>query len=245
MLYIIYGTNIDKVRTQAKALVTRLQAKKPDASLFIMTDETWNTERVREYAGSQGLFEQKYIVYLDGVTARKEIKAELVDLLDEIKSSTNIFVLRAHDVDKVTLKKFEKFAEKIEEHSFAVGAAGTLAAGKCKPEFNIFSLGEALGRRDKKQLWTLYQKARASGLEPEQIHGTLWWQMKSICLAAQTVSASESGLNPFVHSKAKAYASNFTEDELTTSARTLIAVYHDARRGAGELEMLLEGWILA
>lgn len=236
MLYIIYGNNRDKTRDKTRHLLDTLRKKKPDASFFAMNDETWSSEKVREYALSQGLFENKYIVHFDSVTAKKEIKEELVDLLEDIQQSSNVFVMREGELDKVTLKKLEKHSEKIEEHS--------KEELKKKPEFNIFALGDALGRRDKKSLWTLYRKAIAGGLEPEQIHGTIWWQLKSILITYTARTPAESGLNPFVHTKAKGFAQNFSEDELKKSADRLIAAYHDARRGKGELELLLEKWIL-
>ena len=71
-----------------------------------------------------------------------------------------------------------------------------------------------MGKRDKKGAWAEYQKVLKEGLVPEEIHGILFWQIKTMLLASSSKSSVEADLNPFVFKKAKEFSKNYSEDEL-------------------------------
>ena len=242
MIYFIYGTDIDAARAKARALVDSLLAKKPDASFVHLNSENVDI-RFDEYTQSQGLFEQKYIVFLDRIGEQKAIREQLVDNLGTIATSPNIFIILEGKIDKATATKISKKAEKTQEFEKKADAAG--ASGRFSSSApSVFALADALGSRDRKKLWVLYREQIDGGTSPEEIHGTLFWQVKSMLLAARTKSATESGLSPYVHSKSAAFAHNFSPAELTTLLDSLISVSHDARRGKHELETALETLLL-
>ena len=223
---------------KASALAAELKKKKPDAGFFTVTDENWNEEQIKEYVGGQGLFSNKYIVLIKGVFSKKEVKEAFLEKIKEMAESPNIFIVAEGVIDAASLKKIEKYAEKIQE--FEAGESKSVQ----KEEFNIFDIADALGARDKKMLWTLYRKAIDSGKVPEEIHGILFWQAKSIALAGMTKSADEAGLNPFVYGKAKRYAGNYSKEEIEELLNSLVSVYHDAHRGLHDFETALEVLIL-
>ena len=66
----------------------------------------------------------------------------------------------------------------------------------------------------------LYRKAIDKGEAPEALHGMLFWKVKSIILAGDK------------------------NKELLILLDKLITVYHEARRGNGELETGVERFIL-
>ncbi len=242
MIYFIHGTDIDKAKAKARDLVDSLRKKKPDASFFTLNSDNWNPAAMEEYVGGQGLFENKFIILVDRIGEDKVRREELIDAVGMMGESNNIFIIVEGKLDKVTLGKIEKKAEKTQEFALAeTGPAGKKAA---KDDFNIFALGDALGRRDKKQLWVLYRQAIDMGKSPEEVHGTLFWQVKSIVIASRAASAGDSGLAPFVYSKSKGFAANFSSAELTKLFDDLISVSHDARRGMHELEVGLERVLL-
>jgi DNA polymerase III delta subunit len=255
MLYLLYGDNQELARVKSKELVSSLLKKKPDASFFKINDEQWNESLLDGYIGSQGLFESKYIVLLENLLENKEIKEVFLKKLREIKESENIFILRAGELDKVSLAKLEKNSAKVQKFNTAPSFSSSFLPNK-KEEVKLFALADALGKRDKKSLWTLYCKAKQfspflshsqSGVpvEDEQIHGILFWQIKNMILANESGDAREAGLNPFVFSKAKAFAKNYSKDELKKMSNDLMHIYHEARRGLCELEGAVERWILA
>ena len=236
-----------------------LLKKKPDAAFFRLTAESWNQASFEEYLAGQGLFNDKYIVFLDNILEETSIKDYILEKLPEISKSANIFIWLERKVAKPVADKIKKSAEKAQEfletsesgRDFSVegglpAPSEARQAGKTFSlgEFNIFSLADAFGRRDKKNLWTLYQKAIMREIPAEEISGVLFWQLKSMILAEKSKNADEAGIKPFVYSKAKAFARNYKEDELKNISSELVSIYHDSHRGMGEFEMALERFIL-
>jgi hypothetical protein len=87
--------------------------------------------------------------------------------------------------------------------------------------FDVFALANVYGKRDKKKLWLMYREAIDEGASPEAICGMLAWK------ARQTL------------------AQKGPEDrDALAQSSALVSMYHDAHRGQGELEVLLEGFIL-
>ena len=136
-----------------------------------------------------------------------------------------------------------KTVGQIEKH-----AAKTYSFGeKKKAEWgnNIgFLLADAFGEKDKKNIWVLFQKAMRAGSSAEELHGTLFWQVKTILLTKKTKSAEEAGVKLFPYSKAVRFAKNFTEEELEEILSRLVDMYHGIRMEGGELDVELEKFLL-
>ncbi|MDO8623951.1 MAG: hypothetical protein Q7R54_01215 [bacterium] len=237
MLYFFYGSDTDTAREKANALVEALHKKKPDAELFRIDTENWNEAKLQELTAGQGLFNNSYIVQVVQLFENKEAKEIFVDRLDELAESPNIFIVLEGDVDKKALLAIADVAEKVQSFD-------KLRTGK-KTDFNIFSLTDAFGRRDKKNLWVLLQKAVASEAVPEEIHGILFWQLKSMLVASTAKTAGEAGVAPFVFTKAKSFLKNYTEEELKKLSSRFVTLYHDAHRGIHDFEVALERLILS
>jgi len=92
-----------------------------------------------------------------------------------------------------------------------------------KKETSVFTVASAYGEGNKKLLWMRFHEALRAGHRAEEIAGTLWWQMKTMWLAAGK--------------KGKA-------DMLREHATACLSMYEKARKGEGLLEALLEEWIL-
>ncbi len=234
MLFFIHGNDTDNLISKGRNLVNVLRKKRPDAEVFTMHGGDWDAGRFEEFIESQGLFEQKFIISLRGVWENKEAKGQVIERLKDLQSSQNAFVFIEAELDKTSLTKIEKVAEKIQVVS---------KIEKKKEVFNLFSLAEALGQRKKGDLWALYQTAKTLAAS-EEIHGILWWQVKAIVLASQLKNAQDAGLSPFVYQKASQYSKNFKESELVNIADDLVMIYHDAHRGRNEFEVALERFIL-
>ena len=112
-------------------------------------------------------------------------------------------------------------------------------------EFNIFALTDAFGSRKKKDVWVLYQRAILLGVSAEEILFKLFWQLKSMLLAGRTKTAFEADMKAFPYSKSKSFLKNFKPDELSKLSEDLIVGYHQARRGKGDVETLIEKTLLS
>lgn len=218
MIYFYQGTDIDKARQKANDLSASLQKKKPDAGFFKMNVEDFSSNLLQEYIGSQGLFSNKYIVFLDRLCENKETKEHFIENLKAIAESENIFIVLEGKLDKATLTKIEKRSEKtlkfeIDENKVEV-----------KETPNAFALANAFGARSKKETWVLYRKAIDRGEAPEALQGMIFWKVKSLLISGG--------------------AYNWKKEELMKCAEDLITLYHEARRGNGELETSLESFFL-
>jgi len=237
MLYFLYGTDTKKARAKLHELLDILKKKKPIAEVFRIESEQWDNTQFEELLWGQGLFEQKYIVVFDHVLESAEAKERIVHFLKEVAASDNMFICIENTIDAPTLKKLQKHAYKVEQFEEKKNSSA--------PEvFNMFSLTDAFGARDKKKLWVLYRQALDAGAGPEEIQGMLFWQLKSMIIASQSGSAEAAGLKPFVYQKAKGYAQRFSLEELQMMSGQFVDMYHNARRGLLDMDIALEKFVL-
>lgn len=237
MLYFLYGTDKDKAREKAQELLATLQKKKPDAQLFRLDVEHWNERELDELIFGQGLFERKLIVFCPYLFENKEAEEGVLSRLKEIASADNVFILLEEEIRKPILLDITEAAEKVQAFELK-------KKEKERGTFNIFSLTDAFGRRDKKKLWILYQKAVTSGAAPEEIHGILFWQLKSMIVALAAKTPNEAGLAPFVFTKAKSFLENYSKEELEHFSSTMVRLYHDSHRGIHDFSIALERFLL-
>ena len=113
-----------------------------------------------------------------------------------------------------------------------------------EPAPNVFALTDAFAAGDRKKSWILYRQMIEDGASAEEIHGILSWQARALVLASKTKSALDSGLKPFVYTKAKQAAARFKEGQANQLSRDLVTLYHQSRMGEGTLEDLLEVFLL-
>lgn len=234
MIYALYGNDTRASREKLHALLGTLLKKRPRAEYFHITSENKDAYSTEELLASRGLFEEKYIVVFDGVLETEG--KELLPLLKEMKVSGHAFIFIEGALDAKTKEKLKRHAEKIQEFQ---------TTEENKIRFNIFSITDAFGERDRKKLWMLFHKAKTENVSDEEIHGILFWQAKNFLLARNARSAKESGLNPFVYKKALGALKHYSESELTSLAKRLMSLSHDARRGLHEFDIALERFILS
>lgn len=234
MLHIIYGKDREKGRARFRVLRKELCKKCGDERSVL--DGEMTDGLLEASASSQGLFGNTTLFVFDGVFEKKAEQEMLGARARELALSPNSFLIFEPALEKSTVATLKDAGATLEE--FAAGKVDT------RPAFNIFSLGDALGKRNKKELWVLYQGALAAGLEPEEICGTLFWAVKNIALMKQAKSGDDCGLSPFVAPKARGFAKNYSQEEITGLSRALIVCYHEAHRGGEPMAIALERFIL-
>jgi DNA polymerase III delta subunit len=233
MIYIFYGTDREAVLKKTDSLLKSLFIKNPDLSYEKFDLENFEISKLRDLSQSHSLFGNKTVVVLDNILEENE---EVFSSLAYLSSSENIFIIRENKILKPELKKLEKHAEKIEELNEQAGK---------KENFNVFTFGDAVGERNKRNAWILYQKGIFSGLVPEQLFWIVVSQVRNMLTVTKTKNASETGLHPFVYGKARGFLKNYKEKELIVLSEKLVIGYHLARRGEGEVETLLEKTLLS
>ncbi len=235
MIYLFYGNNFEKTRAQANSFLEQLFAKKPDASFFEYDSENFTKQNIEELIYGQGLFEQKHIVLLRELIGLPEAKEFVFENIVALAESPNIFIFTEQKLDVSTVKKLAERAKKMWK-SEDIKNVGTKT-------FNPFALGDAFSGKDRKKAWTLFCRAiDVEDLEPEKVHGILFSQVKNMLLAKR--EDKNPGLHPFVFQKAKQFSKNYSVEDLEKLSTSLVALYHDARRGICDMRIALERLIL-
>lgn len=234
MIYFIYG-NPDKIFKKANSIVDSLLKKNSGSNLLKIDSDNFDNFNIDEMIGGQSLFTIKQIIYLKRLFEKKDVSESLLKRIKELGQSNNIFIIVEEKLDKKTFTAIEKQSEKIQ--SFDVKKEN-------QQKENIFDLTEALGRRDPKKLWLLYQEKIRKN-RPEEIHGILWWQIKTMLMVRNSKNIEETGLKPFVFKKAESFNQNYSNAEINDISDRLINILHNSRRNGLELELALEKFVLS
>lgn len=229
----------------AQKMVAAARKKHAAAEFFKLTTDNFSEGRLDELIGSQGLFYSGSVILADNLCEEKETSAVLLKKLKDLKTSPNFFVFLEGELNKKELEAFKKQAEKVEEFVKPFKKLSKKEELALKGEkIDFFDFANALGEKNKKLLWTLYQDALAEEVPSEEVHGIFFWQVKALLSALKSKDATEAGLNPFVFTKAKNYAKNFTETKLKQMSAELFEMYHKAHRGKVDFAVALERFIL-
>lgn len=245
MFFLFHGDDALKARSAAQKTVAAAKKKHADAAFFKLNSENFSSDKLDELVASQGLFFSKFLVFADHVCDDTDMSELLLKRVKDIKESPNFFVFLESKLNKKELEKFEKHAEKVEEFIKPERKLTKKEALAAKGErVDFFDFTNTLGEKNKKLLWTLYQDALAESVNPEEIHAMFFWQVKSMLAAIKSPDATAAGLNPYVYTKSKAYAKNYSEEKLEKMSSTLFDMYHKAHRGEVDFPVALERFIL-
>jgi hypothetical protein len=140
---------------------------------------------------------------------------------EEFIKAAKIFVESSHTFIFTEVKLLKKTTDALTK----AGADVTInAAPKKEAAFNIFSLTAAFAVHDRKKLWILLTQALRAGVAPEAIAGILHWKVRDQLSKTPTANAAHT--------------------DLVSLSRRIVTIYHDSHRGAGDLSLLLERFIL-
>lgn len=200
MLTLILGTDSARPKERIAALKGRGASETLPAG--IAPDE------VLSLAQSESLFGESRTYVGVGLLEDKERADAFETIFSALASSAHLFLFEEESGAAIA-KAVEK----------ANGVVIKAKAETKKEPSDPFALANALGKRDRKNLWLLYRKAIDDGASPEQLVGMLAWKARSMIAKEST-------------------------EEAKKLSRDIIGVYHESRRGGGDMELLLERLIL-
>ncbi len=233
MLYVTYGTDREKTGAYVAKIIGALLKKRPHADVFTVSPDSFSVSDIPRFVGGSGLFEDKHIVRLEGLLQDEAAHDHVLDRVPQMAESSHIFILREESLTAPVKKILEKHAKEVRLFD--------VKAGKEK-KLNVFAMTDALAARDKKKLWMLYREAIQEGLPPEELHGILWWQIKTML---QVTEGDTVGMKPFTLMKAKGALRHYTKEDVQHLARTFVRMYHESRRGHVDFEIGLEQVLLS
>ena len=170
MIYLFYGSDVNKVRAKAFQWVAASRAKAPDAFYTRLDAAAVSEPALREAVSAQGLFFNKTLVVLDDPFSKAESAEAVLGFLDELAATENIVAIIAPKLLAARVKKVEAKAAK----AFKVDAPSKPSRG-----FNT-TLVNALAARDSVTLWKEIVKAYRLGDAPEMVHGLLHWKARDL-----------------------------------------------------------------
>jgi DNA polymerase III delta subunit len=231
MLHLYFGT--DSVLIREKALATATTLAGEGARVTRIESPQYERGMLASLLGATSLFGEREVYVIDTPSADTDFYTEVVAHSAEMGESRNTFIIIEEALLAAERKKFEKYASVVVEEKKVAGV-----------RFDVFKMAEALCNRDKKSLWVLLTEAKREGLSAEEIIGTLWWQLKSLRLAAVTNTAAEAEMKDYPYNKAKRAVAGFKPGELESLSLGLLQVYHDGHGGIRNIDEGLEEWVL-
>lgn len=141
-------------------------------------------------------------------------KDDMKDLLPLCGESNNIFLGIAGTIPAKLLEEITKISKKL--YTFDIKEKVQ------KEDWNMFAIGNAWERGDSLKAWSAYRDARKRGIEPEVLAGILH-------------STIRRGIEK---------GNGERKEKMMSASRSLISIYHGARRGEWDLEHALEWWVL-
>lgn len=231
MLTIFYGNDAVSIREAAYKSVA--QHEETGASIEVFDVAAYQPGMLTSLAGGTSLFGGQFVYVIDTPSQTTELFEELVSNAQLLAESSHTFVVIEGALAAAPKKQLTKAATEVTEFKKQSTRA-----------FNTFSLADALSKKDKRSLWVGLCDAKRAGCSDEEVIGILWWQLKTLRLAAITSTAADAGMKDFPYNKAKRSLSSFADGELTRLARSLLALYHNARGGGVEMDLALERWVL-
>jgi hypothetical protein len=185
MIYLFYGSDVEKARTKAFGWVAAARAKEPNLAYVRLSREELTSAALEDAALSGGLFVKRLLILIDDpfpVThvvnddeegSEEDIAGSVFEeYIDALAASDNAIVILAPKLGAVKAKKL--IAKAKFEYKFDAPVVREIARG-----FNS-SLVDALGSRSREKLWLEINRALALGDAPEMLHGLLHWKARDI-----------------------------------------------------------------
>lgn len=236
MLYIIVGEYEKRIKEIEKILDTN---REEGDKVLRLEGSEFDALPVEDSIAQESMFGDKAIYILSGITDTATRLEKFTDNLAGFVSSENIFILHEDKIAKPVQTACKKAGGEIIE--IKKEEKGKRRAYEDEP-FNLFLLTDALGKRDKKNLWILYRQAADQGAPIEEIHGLFNWQVKNMIMVQ--VEKGNPGMHPFLYQKTAQFARNYTLEELRALSLELVRIFHERETGIS-MEIKLEEFILA
>jgi hypothetical protein len=183
MIYLFYGSDVEKVRTKAFEWVAAARKKEPNLAYVRLAREELTDASLEDAALAGGLFVKRLLVLIDDPfpTSRatteddegeKESSSVIEEHIDQLVTSDNAIVILA---PKLPAAKVKKLVAKAKMHyQYDKAAAREDARG-----FNS-NLVNALSARSREKLWLELNRSLIAGDAPEMLHGLLHWKARDL-----------------------------------------------------------------
>ncbi len=232
MIEIFTGEDTQAARKALRKAVDGVISKTPAVAVRRFSDVGFDTMEANEAVFAQNLFGEKNMIVFDGILDAEEAEGFYSAA---ISTSPNNIYIRETAPNKDILKLLTKIGT---IHDF-------LLVKKAKND-NNFAIADAIAARDKKTAWVEFVRAKARGEVAEGIHGTIFWATKLLYLCAHCdkEEAIKAGVSQYNYQRYLTNSKKYLGHELDDRLRELKNMYHEAHRGNGDFDCLLEQYLL-
>ena len=248
MIYFLHGKDTERSRQKLNELLLFFRFKDENVSVFKFDEYDFEKEKLDELSRSGTLFGGKVVIVFNRIFDDKNISKIILENIGQYAESKNIFIFYEEEVDDKIFDVLKKNSAKAQK--FNPPAGGETKAGKFGAKeyggYNPFLICDAVGEKNKKKAWLVFQEALLAGVPAEEVFWKVWWQAKNLLLVKTLAEGGtkniekEAGLHPFVVKKNLGFAKNFSFKELGDFSWKLVDLYHNARRGLADFEIGLE-----
>ena len=212
MIYLFAGDDFEKKK---KALDIFLRPAKNDIETIFIDKQDFDPMHLESLYSGESLFASETRIVLTGVLDKEESRNFILEHLPDMAISKNTFIFSDGKLKKPILDDFKKSRAEINIFEQTTTK---------KETFNNFLLANALGDRNKLQLWIYFRQAMGSGAMMEALLGILHWKLKDMIL--------------------KKNFQKFTEAELQSIDRKMSYLLPEARRERKDDEAVFEKFLL-
>lgn len=236
MIKIFFGGDTKRAHRALAHEIKEGKKSHPEAVVFRFDDLNFDLTMASEALSGVSLFGGKNIVIFDGVTEHPG-GSVVFELMTEYQESQHIILCREQTIEQTILEKLRNYAV-IEEFPLVS------VIKKEKP--SNFAIADAFARRDRKGAWVEFEIARRKGIAAEEIHGILFWQVKTLYISATQTKeeAIKSGIKEYSWKKAVRHTKNFLTSDLERLLGSLKDMYHQSHRGEIDLDIAIEKFLL-
>lgn len=188
MIYLFAG---DDTKKKHESYGIFLKALPKGTETFLISRNDFNRMQIESLYSGSGLFFNKCAVILSGIMEREESRDFILDKLSLMEGSGNDFVFLEGKLNKLVLDEFKKVQkDKTKLNIFELPKADM-------ERFNTFLLANALGEKNRLNLWINFRLALSKGVALEEMIGVFFWKAKDMILKKNFGKFSESELKNF------------------------------------------------
>ncbi|MFN4181419.1 MAG: hypothetical protein ACK4FA_01855 [Candidatus Paceibacteria bacterium] len=212
MIYLFAGDDPESKIANYEKFMKEISAR---MQVFHIARNNMNPLEIESFYSGSGLFFNECAVVFSGILEREDERVFILKSLQAMADSPNVFVFIEGKLLKSLLDEFKKVRAEINYFELP----------KEKHEkFNNFLLANALGEKDKKNLWIYYRQAVDKGVGLEELVGVMFWKVKDMHV--------------------KRFFGKWQEGELNRVGERLSYLLPEARRGGKDAETAFERFLL-
>jgi hypothetical protein len=212
MIYLFSGDDAKNKILNYEKFVKTLPS---DMEVLSINRNNFDRMQIQSLYSGSGLFFTKSSIIFSGVLDYEETRDFVLEKLESMGSSENIFIFLESKLNKSILDAFKK--ARAEVNIFELPK-------EKKEKFDNFLVANAFANKDKLNTWIYFRQAMDLGVGMEEIIGVLFWKIKDMILRKNF--------------------SKFKEVELKDFASRISYLLPEARKSGRDAESAFEQFLL-